>query len=278
MYTTSKNNTNYSKNLYLSSNKTKQEIIRYLNSTGINLHTKFEIISSESDLNYIRDNEYIICPKYSGVRSWVIFFKNDNDVYYAVSFPKYGRLKKEEFSIFPIDVSVTKQLYYGTIMEGIYFKMDNKKCLIIDEVYQFAGEHMLLKTKRDRLEFLQEKFKTTVVMTPNYGLYVSAYFSPDKENIKELYNNIKNNMSIQEIIFYPNIYGKKVYSYMITETDLVDNIIKLAQLYLEKTASPDVYNLYRINSDKKIDIAYIPDIETSRKCKQWFKDSKEKNY
>lgn len=65
---------------------------------------------------------------------------------------------------------------------------------------------------------------------------------------------------------------------MITETDLVDNIIKLAQLYLEKTASPDVYNLYRINSDKKIDIAYIPDIETSRKCKQWFKDSKEKNY
>jgi hypothetical protein len=40
---------------------------------------------------------------------------------------------------------------------------------------------------------------------------------------------------------------------------------------MQKTKNPDVYNL--LSSGTKIDIACIPDMETSKKCKQWFKDN-----
>ena len=57
---------------------------------------------------------------------------------------------------------------------------------------------------------------------------------------------------------------------------MVDNIIKLAEFRMQKTTSPDVYNLLSIDTKNKIDIAYIPDMETSKKCKQWYKDNKAK--
>ena len=33
----------------------------------------------------------------------------------------------------------------------------------------------------------------------------------------------------------------------------------------------NVYNLLSTSTGDKIDIAYIPDMDTSKKCKQWFK-------
>ncbi|BCS83284.1 putative mRNA-capping enzyme [Cotonvirus japonicus] len=264
------------KNLNLGSRDTKMRVLKYLYSTGINMNIKHNFIAGENDLNAIRDNDYVICPRFSGTRSWIIFFKGDDDVYYAVNFPKHGYKKREEINIFPVNVSVSEKFYNGTIMEGIYFKMDKKRYLIVDELYMLKGHNQLLKSKTDRLDLLTRKFKKSVMVNPTYSMLVSQYFHIDKQNIKELYDKIKSDISIQEIIFYPNTYGKKIYSYTIIDHDLIDNVIKVSQLFLEKTSSPDVYNIYYINSDKKIDVAYIPDMETSKKCKQWFKETREK--
>ena len=269
----------YSKNTNLTQHNTKIRILKYLHSSGINLNTKHEHISGETELNAIRDGDYLICPRYSGTRSWIIFFKCDvTDVYYAINFPKRNYPKKDQIVIYPIEISVKPTLYNGTIMEGIYFKMDDKRYLVIDEVYKYAGEDFYLKPKEDRLDFLTKQFKSDVTITAKFNLLVSQYYMINRDSLKELNDNIKSNPSIQEIIFYPKLYGKKIYSYTIINADLVDNVIRLCQLYLEKTGSPDVYNIYYANSDKKIDIAYIPDIQTSKKCKQWFKDAKNQNF
>jgi hypothetical protein len=45
---------------------------------------------------------------------------------------------------------------------------------------------------------------------------------------------------------------------------------------MQKTVNADVYNLLSTTNGNKIDIAYIPDMVTSKKCKQWFKDNKTK--
>lgn len=160
-------------------------------------------------------------------------------------------------------------------MEGIFFRMDQNRYLVVDEVYILAGENQLLKSKDDRLNHLTKLIKDSTAVNPTFRMFVSQFYTIGKKTLTELYEKIKEDTKIQEIIFYPRIYGKKIYTYTIIDIDLIDNIVKLAQFRLQKTSSPDVYNLLSSKSNKKVDIAYIPTIEVSKRCKQWFRDNKE---
>ena len=263
----------HDKNINLGSIDVKNRILKYLYD-NVKQDIKHEMIASVKDMNNIRDNEYIICPRFSGTRSWIIFITIGKN-YYAVNFPKHNPRKKDLF-IHPIDIGFHKEFYYGTIMEGIFFRMDEKKFLVIDEVYILADQNQLLKSKDDRLNNLSHYMTKHIRNNPNNHMYVSQFFQINKKSLKELHQKIKDDNKIIEVIFYPKIFGKKIYSYAIIAEDLVDNIIKTTQFRMQKTASPDVYNLLSITSGNKIDIAYIPDMETSKKCKQWFKDNKAK--
>lgn len=267
------NSMKYFKNEALNSWEIKNKILKYLYSSHINLSLKHEIISSPKHLDNIRDNDYIICPRFNGIRSWIIFFHINNN-YYAVNFPKHSQRKRDDLHIYPIDVSVHEDFYLGTIMEGIFFRMDEKKYLVIDEVYMLSGINQLLKSKDDRLNNLLQYIKKNTNINPNYQLYVSQYYNIDDKSLMDLYEKIKSDPKIQEIIFYPKMYGRKIYTYTIIDSDLVDNVIKLSKFYMQKTNSSDVYILYSIKNGNKVDIAYIPDISTSKKCKQWYKDFK----
>lgn len=83
----------YIKNAQLGSRDVKNKILRYLYSR-VNINIKHENIINKNDLDSIRDNEYIICPRFSGTRSWIIFFQLENN-YYAVNFPKHSQKKKK---------------------------------------------------------------------------------------------------------------------------------------------------------------------------------------
>lgn len=265
----------HDKNLNLRSAEVKNEILKYLYSSGINVNSRHEKICNSRDLDNIRDSDYVICPKFRGTRTWVIFFHSvRSNVYYAVNFPKHSQRKREDIVIHPIEINVDTKFYHGTIMEGIYYKDSNTKYLIIDEVYVLGGENQLLKSKDDRLNYLSTYFKDSIRINLNYSMIVTQYYLIGKKSLKELYDSIKKDTRIQEIIFYPQQYGKKIYLYTIIDTDLIDNVIKTAILYFQKTSTPDVYNLLSCDSKTKIGMAYIPDTETSKKCKEWFKLNK----
>ena len=264
----------YNKNNNLASIDTKNKILNYLYQRA-KLNIKHENIAGEKDLDQIRDNEYIICPRFSGTRSWILFFKSD-EIYYAVNFPKHSQQKKKDIQIYPINISVTKDFYHGTIMEGIYFRIDDTRYLVIDEVYMLAGQNQLLKPKDSRLNELTQFITKNTMRNQNFNIFVAQFFQTDKKNLQELYEKIKSDTKIQEIIFYPKIYGRKIYSYTVLDSDLVENIIKYIRFIMQKTDKADVYNLLSSSSGNKIAIAYIPDMETSKRCKQWFKDNKSK--
>lgn len=61
---------------------------------------------------------------------------------------------------------------------------------------------------------------------------------------------------------------------MITGEDLIDPIIKMSIFKMKKTNKPDAYDLLDISTGKKIDIAIIPDMQTSKKCKKWYSSNK----
>ena len=257
------------KNSNLNNTETKIIILKYLRSK-INSNTKFNPIVKQSDLDVIRNDSYIICPRLRGTRTWILFFRN-GDNYYAIDFPKNMKSNPEDIEIYAIDMDVSKEIYNGTIMEGIYYKYNDENYLIVDEVYFLAGQNQLLKPKDDRLNFLSlMQTKNKFIMKNKFRLCVSNFYYVDKSDITNLYDKIRSNPSIKEIIFYPVIYGKPVYTYTIMDYDLKDDIVNISNFEMYRPENADVYKLFDVHTHKKIGIAYIPDIYTSKKCKNWF--------
>lgn len=91
MYPNSSNS--YIKNADLRSGPTKNRILSYLYN-HVKLNSEHESIVSEKQLNSIKNSDYIICPRFSGIRSWILFFHIDH-YYYAVNFPKHNQKKKK---------------------------------------------------------------------------------------------------------------------------------------------------------------------------------------
>lgn len=264
---------NHKKNINLNTAKTKSKILNYL-SGHIDHKSKPCLIKNEQDLDRIRDQDYIICPQIDGIRSWIVFVKLD-DCYYAVNFPK-NTARDNNIPIHPVGISVGKEFYAGTIMEGTFYAIDENKYIIIDEVYLFAGQNQLLKPKDDRLNYLSGCFSQRTMRNETYRIYVSEFYQTDKEDLAKLYDKVKSDTKISDIIFYPKNYGKKIYIYSIIDTDLIDDEIKFTTFFVSKTKNTDVYNLSTLDTKKKMGIAYIPDQETSKNCKNWFKNKKTK--
>lgn len=263
------------KNIKINQVETKNKILKYLYSHDLDYRIKYTSIINNQDLDFIKYNDYIICPRFGGTRSWILFFYDEaSEVYYAINFPKRNPKRKCDITIYPIDIKVEKKFYCGTIMEGIYYRFEDKRYLIVDEVYVLAGENQLLKSKEDRLNYLSDYFKNNISFESKYAMYVSQYYHINQSSLKDLFYKIKEDSRIQEIIFYPNIYGRKIYNYTIIDSDLEDNVIEIAIFTMQKTACSDVYYLFIKNTSNKIGIAHIPDIKTSKKCKSWFSNKK----
>ncbi len=271
--TTTRENNLYNKNLDLASDCIKRKVQTYIYSR-IGKLARTEPILNTADLDNIRNNEYIICPEFVGTRSWISFFRSAEN-YYAVTFPK-EKVRTKNPIIYPINVSVCSDFYRGTIMEGIYYRIQGERYWIIDEVYILTGQNELLKAKDDRLDHLFLYFKDNVINNNNNHLYVSQYYRLDKNSLQDLYQRIKENKSISELIFYPKIFGRKIYSYLIQDTDFIEHVVKISQFYMQVTANSDVYYLLAETSGERIGIAYIPDMRTSKMCQQWFKNTQRK--
>lgn len=260
------------KNANLNQTDTKELILQYLYK-NTNQKIRFNHITRMDTVDEIRDTDYIICPRYSGVRSWIVIFRNGNN-YYFVDFPKHSQFKRDDLVIHPVNTSVISDMYNGTIMEGIFFIRDDKKNLVIDEVYSLCGQSQANKPKHVRLDDLSHFLCNNLNASPDISISVTKYFRINSDSLRDLFELIKSDEDIREIIFYPNRSGKKIYNYTIVETDRKDHYIEYSIFKMTKTRNTDVYRLYDVNTGEKIGIAHVPDIGTSKTCKKWFADNK----
>uniref|UniRef100_A0A6C0CBD0 mRNA capping enzyme adenylation domain-containing protein n=1 Tax=viral metagenome TaxID=1070528 RepID=A0A6C0CBD0_9ZZZZ len=263
------------KNKDLNTSSVKQMIVKYTyDLVNDSASTKPINITKMSDITNIRDKDYIACPKYFGERSWMIFVKL-NGCYYAVTFLKQHRRNNiNSIVLMSVEIPVNEEMYNGTIMEGIYSVTGGIITFIIDEIYYLAGKLQLLKPKDDRLKDLANYACTKFGGNPNYNVRFCHHYQIDKKSLESFYDKIKSDNTIQEIMFYPKKYGDNVYSYMITGEDLVDQVVRISIFTMKKTKQPDAYDLIDITTGNKVDIAIIPDIQTSQKCKKWFSTNK----
>lgn len=261
------------KNFDINEKETKMRLVKFLNSKGLSFGHTETPIKTKNDCDMIKHGNYVVCPGIIGTRCWVIFYyDSETSVYYSVSFIKRAT-DINDLIIHPVDVSAKKSVYQGTIMEGIYFKTGRIKNLLIDELCFARNENHLFKSKKDRLNIISSIVKNDISVAPNYRLVVPLYFDINPESLSCLYNKIKCDKMIKELIFYPEVHSNKIFTYVIKEKDFHDFDLNLVPFNMKKTTLLDVYEIYNMNG-AKIDIAHIPDMTLSKTCREWFKNSK----
>ena len=187
----------------------KKQIINYLYKC-INLSKyKYVIINTEDDLNILLKQKYYITINYQGINCLFVFFKIV-DKYYSCFIDRktltynISQINIDNVKIYSINFDFDKELYKGTIFDGIYIKKDKK--FIINDIYMFMGN-----------DLSEEKIK-------NKYLNINAYINNSKKNnnidisLNKLYhifdinevvsNNIDTN--IKGYVFYPEISGIKL--------------------------------------------------------------------
>lgn len=322
--------------------ETKNRILDYLYDKLEMSEYKYNIIKNISDLYDLPNNKYYVSSNSCGVNSFLIFTQHQDNYYSyyvdrrSISYEKQY-LKKKEVRAKEINISVSKELYNGTILDGIWIdeelsqncrnNKNKNKYFIITDVFEFCGKKFVALDYKIKMNFLNLNF--------------NDFYDKDKSNIKLIIqkpyelNNIDKLFSeyiskkskehnIKGISFYPLYSGTKLIylfnkeydertknnliskSYKISNkfddkenknnsnnnyTDIQENS-QYERVYtfrqnnlnnkekniifkfkITKTSRDDEYNLYSIFYEnnkyymKKIDIAYIPNCELSRKMK-----------
>ena len=173
------------KNLDINTPKIKHRILQYLYSSDFYTDDKIDYVVCDRDIGIIKNGDYIMCAGYKGTRSWIIIF-HDEEKYYAVNFPKYGRGGQNKLIIYPINIPISKKFYHGSVMEGIYYYDDinDSKYLYIDEVYTLCGENQLLKSKEDRMKNLSFQLKKYVTqLFDQYIIRVNQHYTFDETSL-----------------------------------------------------------------------------------------------
>ena len=259
------------KNIGLDRPEIKNMIFAKLHSYVQNVRPAITDITDWEMVDNIRKLDYSVFSQHIGTRSWIMFFSDDNN-YYSVSFPQHNIRKREHIKIYPVQVSAHKNIYNGTILEGVYYRdrSTGEQFHIVDDVYYLFGKSHDAMNRGDRLDKFRLNVKKYITQTSDTRILVNSCYPLNKSSLQELFDKIKNNYLIQDVVFCQNILRTGSYKYTIMDSDRKDDIITYAEMYLTKTDSPDVYFLLSIKTSNKIGIALIPDIASSKLCKSWF--------
>jgi hypothetical protein len=334
------NKTNQLTQIY-SNQKIKQILIDYIYDNVDLQSYNYKVLNSKDDLKEIDSQNYVIMPNYHGFSYLLIFMKN-KDRYYSylvdrqtLAFNK-SKINIDTINIIPIEVNLDNKIYDGTIFDGIYHFENDKKYFIINDVYYFRGENFTKDIIKHKLINIESYLKYYYEYNNNIDIIVNNYV--DFKNIKETYNNYRNNfykIQIRGLCFYPFIsgtklififenfknkqiksnyenktyenktyenktYENKTYENKTYENNTYENKTcenkycimdkyKNDDIYLNfetrKTEIDDIYKLfliYPVDTSKNkfktlyIDFACIPDIKTSKFCKDIFNNSDRK--
>jgi hypothetical protein len=215
-------------------------------------------------------------PRFSGNAVWILFF-HYNGVYYSVS------ISMKDYRIFPIDIRICKELFEGTVMEGVFYydRINNHKIITIEDIHMLSGNKCGNYNFKDRHQIINNILCNDIRQGNYYTIAQAPYFNIDEKQIISLFNETSQNMNIVNWLFYPNNpldkYSKKVkiFQYRILQQDRAKIATEKVEMTMKKTKKTDIYSLMRPGSDIQVDIACVKDMATSKKYSSWFNDKDE---
>lgn len=135
--------------------KSKSYVIDYLYDKLEVGEYKYNIVKNISNLYDLRNKKYYVSANSCGSPAFIILTKEDNNYYKfyvdrrSLSHEKQY-LKKKEVRMKDINISVSKELYNGTIFDGIWIDEElssncrgntkKKKYFVITDIFEFCGK------------------------------------------------------------------------------------------------------------------------------------------
>lgn len=252
----------------------KYDIVSYL-QRYINLNDiKFKLIRDNNDLNYIKNNNYLITPNYNGI-NYLLVFIDIKGIKYSVLIDKKHikhNINFNDINIISIKLRASDELYKGTILDGKLLKQDNMSSFVVLDSYLLQGSNDIMKyTIDDRIKKIDKCINQDIIIDTNLlKMTVKLTKFYELSEIENLVNKMKTtNVSVNGIIF---LNKKNVNHYLFYEKK--NNNIN-AVFLMKKTDVIDVYDLYIYNDKNELvkkGIAGVPSMEISLMCRKLFED------
>jgi hypothetical protein len=243
----------------------------------------YQIINDTMQLNEIKNIEYNVTYHIQGY-NYIMFMTTINKK------PFHCLISKKELKIYLSQNNINNIkiytfnmktsnmfLYYDTIFDGKI--INNDHTFMIYDCYYLNGEDMHgieLKTKFNLINNI-----LTDITELNFNLKIIK-IQKYNDIPKMVFEDIKNsNLKINGLVFLPNFSGKFYIYVNDTEFENIKNNTQTQinhnsefNFILKKTKIPDVYELFYESSYGLIreGIAHIPNMVTSKYCKELLKD------
>ena len=284
---------------YIVNNNLKNQILNYLyNKIDLSNH-RYIILDNIQKLSYLKNNEHYVSPNYIGI-NYILLMMSINKNNYCIIIDRknlsyhQNQLKIININIFKLDININNSFYNGTILYG---KLINNQIFLIQDCIYLMGKSIDDINMNEKINILNENID--LYLNNNNSILEYFVFKVNKlyeyHDLPNIIENIKNNLLICDlenykvsgIIFYPkksginfiyidnkkNNYENDSYNIIHNYLDFLKNkdynfeYTEKKKLYLYKTNTVDVYELYENNNfNNKLGIALIPNLKISYMC------------
>jgi len=277
-------NLGYFKSKLITDVKTKYHVINMIYS-NINVYNfRYKIIDSQSILENINKNKdnYYLVPHFQGYNFYLIFTKyNDFNICVLVD-KKNIKYKKEQVNIrdinmYQLNVKCNQSIYKNTFIDGRIIRKNDENIFLIQDCYLLENEKLFTERMQPKLESL-DKYLNEKIYDNNLKINVIKLYDINKINI------IAEKMKTSEYVINGFIFvaSRSGLNYIYVnnhEVELLKNELPKSEkkydkdiFIIKKTLMRDVFDVIDIDTEKRLGICYIPNINKSHYMRNLFKD------
>lgn len=227
---------------------------------------KYVRVTNKYDLAYIKQNNYLVGPDFSGKEALLFFLKINSTFYNVIIFKEELREKIENLNfnyiqIYKLKFSVPKLYYNGTVFDGTIFNKNNSTYYIINNLVIHNGQFVndSISIKQD----ISNKLLNHLNKNKDFIVTINK-FVPILEIEDLYYDRIKNSdFDIKGMIFIDPNKNNQIFN--IYSNDTHSKSIS-AVFNMKKYTLTDVYILECFDKEKNLikwGIARIPNMKTS---------------
>lgn len=196
----------------------KEQLVNYIFNVVDLSRFKYELLQFDTELHQLVEKKYFLSANFSGSNCLLIFTKI-RDTYHSCLIDRktlsYNRQKinVNDVNTFPVNLKLDREIYNGTIFDGIYVQ-GKKKTFVITDVYFFKGQDYTMSKLDSKLltifSYLRSNYNeneknNNIILTVNklYPLEkIESLVETEIPQIKDFF--------VRGIAFYPEKSGTKL--------------------------------------------------------------------
>lgn len=196
----------------------KEQLVNYIFNVVDLSRFKYELLQFDTELHQLVEKKYFLSANFSGSNCLLIFTKI-RDTYHSCLIDRktlsYNRQKINinDVKTFPVNLKLDREIYNGTIFDGIYVQ-GKKNTFVITDVYFFKGQDYTMSKLDSKLltifSYLRSNYNENE-KTNNITLTVNKLHPlGDIETLVETDIPKIKDFFVRGIAFYPEKSGTKL--------------------------------------------------------------------